>query len=177
MLVTREPGGTPEAEQSAPCSCPATTAAGRATAEALLNYAARESALEPGDPARLWPQDHVVLCDRFMDSTRAYQGYAGGCEHGASSMHSRRRCRWRDPAGPDAGLRSRSREQGLPAPRPGAMRAEDRYERKGLDFHRSLRRVSSISCVASQSAAGLSMRRSPSMTCRRRSGPSSAGAL
>ena len=31
------------------------------------------------DPAGAGRGD-IVICDRFMDSTRVYQGYAGGCD-------------------------------------------------------------------------------------------------
>ncbi len=47
-----------------------------ATAETLLNYAARESHLTPDHPSPHW-NGAIVMCDRFADSTRAYQGYAG----------------------------------------------------------------------------------------------------
>ena len=77
-----------------------------AKAEALLNYAAREQHLEQVIRPAL-ARGAIVLCDRFMDSTRAYQGYAGGCDAGlhrcAGEGHRRR-----DAAGPDADLRSRS---------------------------------------------------------------------
>ena len=48
-------------------------------AEALLNYAAREQHLAQIIRPAL-ASGKTVLCDRFMDSTRAYQGYAGGCD-------------------------------------------------------------------------------------------------
>ena len=79
LLVTREPGGTPEAEAVRALLVSGDVARWTAKSEALLNYAAREQHLEqvirPALAAGL-----TVLCDRFMDSTRAYQGYAGGCE-------------------------------------------------------------------------------------------------
>ena len=58
-----------------------TGAVGRwsATAETLLNYAARESHLRETIRPALARGD-LVLCDRFMDSTRVYQGFAGGCD-------------------------------------------------------------------------------------------------
>ena len=51
-------------------------------------------------------------------------------------------------------------EQGLLARTDRGDAAEDRYERKGLDFHRRLReRFPRHPAIASQSAAGLSTRR------------------
>ena len=55
------------------------TARWTAEAEALLNYAARSSHLEKIIRPAL-AAGKFVLCDRFSDSTRAYQGYAGGCD-------------------------------------------------------------------------------------------------
>ncbi len=78
VTVTREPGGTPAAEQLRGLLVSGETGRWSATGEALLNYAARESHLNQLIRPAL-SKDHVVLCDRFMDSTRAYQGYAGGC--------------------------------------------------------------------------------------------------
>ena len=100
VTVTREPGGTPAAEQLRGLLVSGETGRWSATGEALLNYAARESHLNQLIRPAL-SKDHVVLCDRFMDSTRAYQGYAGGCEHGAHRC-TRGGCGWRDPAGPDS---------------------------------------------------------------------------
>lgn len=72
VVVTREPGGTPYAEAIRTVLL-STQATGDALTEALLFAAARREhiraliapALEAGK---------VVLCDRFTDSTRAYQG-------------------------------------------------------------------------------------------------------
>ena len=79
LLVTREPGGTPEAEAVRALLVSGDVARWTAKSEALLNYAAREQHLEQVIRPAL-AAGRTVLCDRFMDSTRAYQGYAGGCE-------------------------------------------------------------------------------------------------
>ena len=76
VVTTREPGGTPGAEAIRDLLMTGSTDRWSARAEALLFAAARADhvervirpALERGD----W-----VLCDRFIDSTRAYQGGAG----------------------------------------------------------------------------------------------------
>lgn len=76
-VLTREPGGSAFAEQIRDLIlCPSTADHG-ALAEALLFSAARADHLErtirPALEAGQW-----VICDRFADSTRVYQGVAGG---------------------------------------------------------------------------------------------------
>src|SRR6185436_8629870 len=78
-IQTREPGGTPEAEALRNLLVSGDTGRWTAEAEALLNYAARSSHLQKVIRPAL-ASGQTVLCDRFMDSTRAYQGYAGGCD-------------------------------------------------------------------------------------------------
>lgn len=78
VVTTREPGGTPSAELLRNLLVSGDVNSWSAEAEALLNYAARDSHLcEVIRPALA--SGKTVICDRFMDSTRAYQGYAGGC--------------------------------------------------------------------------------------------------
>jgi dTMP kinase len=76
-LRTREPGGAPGAEEIRRLLVEGEPGRWDAVTEALLMVAARRShlthtirpALERGE----W-----VVCDRFVDSTTAYQGYGGG---------------------------------------------------------------------------------------------------
>ena len=137
VVVTREPGGTPEAESIRRLLVSGEVSRWTPKAEALLNYAARESHLEQVIRPALAKGD-VVLCDRFMDSTRAYQGYAGGCDLGfidaledAIVGPTRPRLTLIFDLDPAVGLgRAHAR---------GDAVAEDRYERKGLAFHLRLR--------------------------------------
>jgi dTMP kinase len=77
VVETREPGGSPGAEQIRELLIHGEVARWDAMTEALLHFAARSDhvarvirpALASGD----W-----VLCDRFADSTLAYQGYGHG---------------------------------------------------------------------------------------------------
>lgn len=75
-VLTREPGGSPFAERVRALLLDPSTPAHGALAEALLFYAARadhlDVAIRPALLAGAW-----VICDRFADSTRVYQGYAG----------------------------------------------------------------------------------------------------
>ncbi|MAF28887.1 MAG: dTMP kinase [Croceicoccus sp.] len=77
-LTTREPGGTPGAEALRGLLLDPELDWG-ARAEALLFAAARsdhvEKLIEPALAAGQW-----VICDRFLDSSRAYQGGAGGVD-------------------------------------------------------------------------------------------------
>ena len=77
VLLTREPGGSPFAEQIRSLLLGGTLASHPPLAEALLFCAARadhlSSAIRPALEAGRW-----VICDRFADSTRVYQGAAGG---------------------------------------------------------------------------------------------------
>ncbi|MBU2532493.1 MAG: dTMP kinase [Alphaproteobacteria bacterium] len=78
-VTTREPGGTPFAERVRDFILASNLPAHPAMAEALLFAAARydhvENLIKPALSEHKW-----VLCDRFSDSTRAYQGAAGGVD-------------------------------------------------------------------------------------------------
>ena len=76
-LVTREPGGTPGAEQIRRLLVEGAPDRWLPLGETLLLLAARYDhvarRIAPALADGRW-----VLCDRFMDSTRVYQGVAGG---------------------------------------------------------------------------------------------------
>ena len=76
-VVTREPGGTPGAEAVRGLLLGTAGEGWHPRAEALLFAAARSDHVErlivPALEAGQW-----VICDRFVDSSRAYQGGAGG---------------------------------------------------------------------------------------------------
>ena len=77
VVLTREPGGTAGAEAIRTLLMTGDADRWSARAEALLFAAARadhvEKVIRPALAAGQW-----VICDRFVDSTRAYQGGAGG---------------------------------------------------------------------------------------------------
>jgi dTMP kinase len=74
VTVTREPGGTPLAEQLRTL---ALNQPMDALTEALLMFAARrDHLLQVIEPALA--RGDVVLCDRFTDATFAYQGWGRG---------------------------------------------------------------------------------------------------
>lgn len=88
VLLTREPGGSPFAEQIRGLLLGGTLAPHPPIAEALLFFAARadhlETTIRPALAAGRW-----VICDRFADSTRAYQGAAGGVPAASLDMLER----------------------------------------------------------------------------------------
>jgi dTMP kinase len=77
VVLTREPGGTPFAEQVRSLLVDPGTAPHSALSETLLFYAARADHLEKVIRPAL-AGGRIVICDRFSDSTRVYQGEAGG---------------------------------------------------------------------------------------------------
>jgi dTMP kinase len=78
-VLTREPGGAPQAEVLREILVTGAHDRWSPMAESLLNYAARDDHLrntvKPALEAGKW-----VISDRFSDSTRAYQGGAGGVD-------------------------------------------------------------------------------------------------
>ncbi|MGN6620462.1 MAG: dTMP kinase [Sphingomonas sp.] len=81
-LVTREPGGSEGAEAIRGLLMQGDVARWSPHAEALLFAAARadhvDKRINPAIAAGTW-----VICDRFLDSSRAYQGLAGGIDDAA----------------------------------------------------------------------------------------------
>jgi len=80
VLRTREPGGAPGAETLRSLLLSGSVE-WSAPAEMLLHFAARAEHVEkticPALAAGMW-----VVCDRFADSTMAYQGYGQGADRG-----------------------------------------------------------------------------------------------
>jgi dTMP kinase len=75
--VTREPGGSPGAEEIRALLVRGEAGRWGPVTEALLHTAARRDHLE----RMVWPAldaGRWVLCDRFFDSTMAYQGHGQG---------------------------------------------------------------------------------------------------
>lgn len=77
VIHTREPGGSPGAEAIRALVVSGDADRWSARTEALLMFASRSDHLEktirPALDAGVW-----VVCDRFADSSRAYQGAGGG---------------------------------------------------------------------------------------------------
>lgn len=77
VLTTREPGGSPGAEEIRKLLVTGSTDRWDDTTETLLFFAARRDHLTK----KIWPamqMGQIVLSDRFADSTMAYQGFGYG---------------------------------------------------------------------------------------------------
>jgi dTMP kinase len=74
VLVTREPGGTPIGDQIRGILSDLNNSAMRPHTEILLFQASRAQLVEQVILPHL-ETDGIVLCDRYADSTLAYQGY------------------------------------------------------------------------------------------------------
>jgi len=82
VVITREPGGSEGAEAIRNLLMQGEVARWSSHSEALLFAAARadhvEKLIRPALGAGSW-----VICDRYIDSSRAYQGVAGGIDDAA----------------------------------------------------------------------------------------------
>lgn len=139
VLLTREPGGSPGAEIIRHVLLSGAAKPFGPEAEAMLFAAAREDhikcAIEPALEASKW-----VVCDRFADSTRVYQGAVGAVDPRLIKALERISV---GELKPDltfildvpvaTGLkRAAGRRRGL---------EPDRFEAEQLEFHEKLRRA------------------------------------
>ncbi|MFT3999692.1 MAG: dTMP kinase [Rhizobium sp.] len=79
VLVTREPGGSPGAEAARHVLLSGAAETFGTRMEAILFAAARNDHVEEVIRPAL-ARGTIVLCDRFMDSSRVYQGVTGNLE-------------------------------------------------------------------------------------------------
>jgi dTMP kinase len=134
VVATREPGGSPGAEAIRELVLNGAADRWSAVTETLLMYAARrdhiERVIEPALVRGAW-----VVCDRFADSTRAYQGAGGGTD---PALIAALEAQVLGETRPDLTLIfDIPPETGLE--RAQARGGEMRFESKGLAFHQRLR--------------------------------------
>ena len=134
VVATREPGGSPGAEAIRELVLNGAADRWSAVTETLLMYAARrdhiERVIEPALVRGAW-----VVCDRFADSTRAYQGAGGGTD---PALIAALEAQVLGETRPDLTLIFDIPPQtGLE--RAQARGGEMRFESKGLAFHQRLR--------------------------------------
>jgi dTMP kinase len=135
VVLTREPGGTAGAESIRELLMTGSEDRWSARAEALLFAAARadhvEKVIRPALDRGAW-----VICDRFVDSTRAYQGGAGSVSDedimalhavGSAALMPNRTLLLTLPI-EEAVSRATNRAQGN----------DDRFGARGSDYHRRL---------------------------------------
>jgi dTMP kinase len=136
-IVTREPGGSPGAEIMRHLVLSGMGKLLGPDAETLLFAAAREDhvriVIRPALNQGTW-----VLCDRFFDSTRAYQGRVGHVEPGILNAMQRVTIGDLKPdltiildVPVEVGLKRAAIRRGKGAP--------DRFEAEDLKFHQDLR--------------------------------------
>lgn len=135
VVLTREPGGTPGAEEIRELLVKGETERWSAMTEALLFYAARVDHVEKVIQPAL-ARAAVIISDRFADSTMAYQGAAGGIDLARlKALHHLAL----DDFQPALTLLIDIRpETGLARTR-GRLGQEVRFESKALAFHERLR--------------------------------------
>ena len=135
VVVTREPGGVPSAEIIRDLLVTGQIDKWNPITETLLHFAARHEhvskLIQPSLESGQW-----VLCDRFADSTTAYQGFAQNVDLKLISNLYNLAVRNLQPnltiildLPAEVGL-GRAKERGV---------GGTRYERMGLEFHRRLR--------------------------------------
>ena len=134
VVVTREPGGTPEGQEIRNLLVSGDKDKWSPLSETLLILADRAAHLERLIRPSL-AEGKYVVCDRFFDSTKAYQGVAGGL--GLDVIHNLQQpvlgttlpdVTFLLDIDPEKGLR-RAQERG----------GELRFESKTLAYHRTLR--------------------------------------
>ncbi len=137
VVVTREPGGTPLAEKLRAFILAGKAREFGALGEAVLFSAARIDHIDQLIRPAL-ARGAIVLCDRFADSTRAYQGVKGGVAPGQLAALEKVTLAGLTPGmtfildlPPQIGLERANRRRG------GGE--ADRFEGEALDFHAQLR--------------------------------------
>ncbi len=134
VVTTREPGGTPGAEAIRQLLVTGATERWSPLTETLLHLAARHDhvtrRIAPALAAGRW-----VVCDRFADSTRVYQGLAGAV--GLDVVDRLHQIVLGDLEPDLTVILDLPADQGLA--RRQASAGEDRYERMGSQFHEHVR--------------------------------------
>jgi len=143
VLMSREPGGTPQAERIRTLLLQRDSGSFDPLTEAMLLFAARREHLVD----KIWPameKGQWVLSDRFADSSRALQGYGMGLDMQViDSLYQMVAGEFQPDLtfifdiDPEMGI-GRSIKH-LKATSNSTEATEDRYERMGLPFHQRLR--------------------------------------
>ena len=139
VTTTQEPGGTATGRRIRDIVLRATSDPLSVPAELALMFAARSQNIEEVILPALQGKN-IVLCDRFTDSSIAYQGYGRGISPDAIRALEDLFCRGLRPdltvildIDPETGM-NRARERNRVA-----QEKESRFEKEGLEFFRRVR--------------------------------------
>lgn len=139
VIVTREPGGSPGAEAVRHVLLSGAAEPFGPAMEALLFAAARSDHVEQVIRPAI-DRGAIVLCDRFMDSSRAYQGVTGNLDPSFMAELERVAINGMVPdltiildLDPEEGMRRATARRG--------DEGADRYEKETLDIHRRRRQA------------------------------------
>ena len=134
-LVTREPGGTLSAEAVRDLLVNGAADRWLPATEAMLMSASRHEHVEHVLRPAL-ADGNIILCDRYNDSTRIYQGVVGGVPHHAIEALNRLACGDLEPdltilldMDVTTGLQRADHRD----------TTENRFESKGMAFHQRVR--------------------------------------
>ena len=135
LCMTREPGGTIEAESIRTLLLNGAANKWQPATEAMMMSASRhEHVIHVIEPAL--SRGDIVICDSFTDSTHVYQGYVGGVDNALLDGLDQLSCQGLVPdltllldIDSNAGL-ARTIQRGI---------AESRFESKGVTFHQKVR--------------------------------------
>jgi dTMP kinase len=137
VVQTREPGGSPGAEIIRHVLLSGVAKPLGTDAEAILFAAARDDHIRQTILPTL-ERGHWVICDRFVDSTRVYQGTLGGVEQSLLKALERVTVGGLKPdltfvldVPAELGLSRAEKRRG--------DNTADRFEGEGIDFHERLR--------------------------------------
>ena len=137
VVLTREPGGSPGAEAVRHVVLSGAAEPFGPAMEAVLFAAARADHIDQVIRPAVG-RGAVVLCDRFVDSSRAYQGVTGGLEPAFMQALEQATVGTMMPdltvildVDPEEGMRRAAARRG--------GESADRYEKEALDIHRRRR--------------------------------------
>ncbi len=139
VIITREPGGSSGAEAVRHVLLSGAAEPFGPAMEAILFAAARSDHVEQVIRPAI-ERGAVVLCDRFLDSSRVYQGVTGNLDDGFMRELERVTVNGMVPdltvildIDPEEGLRRAGARRGTDAP--------DRFEKEALTTHRRRRKA------------------------------------
>jgi dTMP kinase len=139
VIVTREPGGSPGAEAVRHVLLSGAAESFGPGMEAILFAAARSDHVEQVIRPAI-ERGAIVLCDRFLDSSRVYQGGDGRLDPGFMASLERVAINGMMPdltiildVGAEEGMRRAAKRRGTDAP--------DRFEKEAIEVHRRRRQA------------------------------------